>query len=150
MKSAPAKPDENRQPAAFVDNYLLYQLAATSHLYSAEFHSCVKSHGVKIPVWRVLGCLIDQPGLMLTELAKRVLYEQSRLTKIIDQMASDGLVTKKTVATDRRKTAISITPKACCPNASFILILTSLRSARNTEASLKHTLPTWLPVAALA
>jgi DNA-binding MarR family transcriptional regulator len=111
MKSSPTATDKNERPAAFVDNYLLYQLAATSHLYSTEFHSCVKSHGLKIHVWRVLGCLIDQQGLMLTELAKLVLYEQSRLTKIIDQMVSDGLVTKKTVATDRRKTSISITPK---------------------------------------
>ena len=111
MKSSPSATDQNERPAVFVDNYLLYQLAATSHLYSTEFHSFVKSQGVKIHVWRVLGCLIDQPGLMLTELAKLVLYEQSRLTKIIDQMVDDGLVTKKTVASDRRKTSISITPK---------------------------------------
>ena len=95
----------------FVDGYLLYQLASTSQYLSDEFHKQVKASGTKVHVWRVLACLVDQPGLMLTSLSKLVLYEQSRLTKIIDQMADDGLVDKKPVARDRRKMAIYITTK---------------------------------------
>jgi len=95
----------------FVDDYLLYQLASASQHLSAEFHKRVKASGVKVHVWRVLACVVDQPGLMLTSLSKLVLYEQSRLTKIIDQMVVDGLVTRKSVAGDRRKMAIHITPK---------------------------------------
>jgi DNA-binding MarR family transcriptional regulator len=111
MKSSPTPIDEITHSTAFVDSYLLYQLAATSHLYSNEFHSHIKSLGGSIHIWRVLACLNDQQGLMLTELAKLVLYEQSRLTKIIDQMVGDGLVKKETVTTDRRKTSLSITQK---------------------------------------
>ncbi len=95
----------------FVDDYLLYQLASASQHLSGEFHKRVKAGGVKVHVWRVLACVVDQPGLMLTSLSKLVLYEQSRLTKIIDQMVVDGLVTRRSVAGDRRKMAIFVTQK---------------------------------------
>jgi MarR family transcriptional regulator, organic hydroperoxide resistance regulator len=102
---------ETAKPSNFVDEYLLYQLASASHFLSDDFHRQVKANGVKIHVWRVLACVVDQPGLMLTSLSKLVLYEQSRLTKIIDQMVDEGLVVKKAVAGDRRKIAIFITEK---------------------------------------
>lgn len=93
----------------FVDGYLLYLLAAASHALSSEFHVEVKAQGVKIQTWRVLACLIDRPGLMLTELAQFVLLEQSHLTKIIDQLQSGGLVDKQHDTADRRKIKIYIT-----------------------------------------
>ncbi|MCF6233502.1 MAG: MarR family winged helix-turn-helix transcriptional regulator [Rhodobacteraceae bacterium] len=99
------------KPTTFVDDYLLYQLASASQVLSDEFHRKVKASGTKIHVWRVLACVVDQPGLMLTSLSKLVLYEQSRLTKIIDQMVDDGLVNKQPVAGDRRKMAIFVTAK---------------------------------------
>lgn len=107
----PSAPITANTPTKFVDDYLLYQLASASHFLSDEFHRQIKANGVKIHVWRVLACVVDQPGLMLTSLSKLVLYEQSRLTKIIDQMGDDGLVDKKPVAGDRRKMAIFITDK---------------------------------------
>ncbi len=93
----------------FVDGYLLYLLAAASHALSSNFHQQVKAHGVKIQTWRVLACLIDRPGLMLTELAQYVLLEQSHLTKIIDQLQADRLVEKRHDASDRRRIQIFIT-----------------------------------------
>ncbi|WP_282605157.1 MarR family winged helix-turn-helix transcriptional regulator [Pelagibius sp. Alg239-R121] len=95
----------------FVDGYLLYLLAATSHALSSKFHLQVKAQGVKVQNWRVLACLIDRPGLMLTELAQFVLLEQSHLTKIIDQLQADGLVEKHLDTADRRKIQIYITDR---------------------------------------
>lgn len=130
----------------FVDDYLLYQLASASQFLSAEFHQDVKSSGLKVHTWRVLACLVDQPGLMLTALSKLVLYEQSRLTKIIDQMVDDGLVAKSPVAGDRRKIAIFITTKgqnivdpllikAKVHEKKVLELLTE-----SEQATLKHTL----------
>ncbi len=97
--------------APFVDGYLLYLLAAASHALSSQFHTEVKAQGVKVQTWRVLACLIDRPGLMLTELAQFVLLEQSHLTKIIDQLQISGLVDKQHDTTDRRKIKIYITDR---------------------------------------
>ncbi|MEZ5812544.1 MAG: MarR family transcriptional regulator [Rhizobiaceae bacterium] len=93
----------------FVEDYLLYLLAASSHALSAEFHAEVKRRGLKINEWRVLACLVDRPGLMLTELAGLVLFEQSHLTKVIDRMVDQGLVERSKTDDDRRKVLIQIT-----------------------------------------
>lgn len=108
----PAAPESaTAHTGKFVDDHLLFQLASASQKLSAEFHGQVKASGVKVHVWRVLACVVDQPGLMLTSLSRLVLYEQSRLTKIIGQMDDQGLVLRRPVAGDRRKMAIFITPK---------------------------------------
>lgn len=98
---------EDNEP--FVEDYLLYLLAASSHVLSGEFHALVKSHGIKVNEWRVLACLVDRPGMMLTELAGFVLFEQSHLTKVIDRMARQGLVERVKTDDDRRKVLIQIT-----------------------------------------
>lgn len=100
---------EDAEP--FVEDYLLYLLAASSHALSRKFHAQVKEQGTKVNEWRVLACLVDQPGLMLTELAALVLFEQSHLTKTIDRMAEHGLVERIKTNDDRRKVLIQITDK---------------------------------------
>ncbi len=92
----------------FVDNYLLYLLAAASHSLSAKFHTLVKQQGISVNEWRVLACLADRPGLMLTELADFVLFEQSHLSKVIDRMVAQGLVERARADDDRRKVLIQI------------------------------------------
>jgi len=111
MNVAPEQISHHLQGDKFVDNYLLYQLALASDLLSRQFHSYLKGNGIKASTWRVLACLIDQPGLMLTELSRQVLFEQSRLTKTIDQMVVEGLVRKQITPDDRRKTALFVTVK---------------------------------------
>jgi DNA-binding MarR family transcriptional regulator len=93
----------------FVRDYLLYLLAAASEAASGEFHAHVRAEGLRVPEWRVLACLNDRDGAMITHLAQLALIEQSRLTKIIDQMAAKGLVTRKGDAEDRRRVRVWIT-----------------------------------------
>lgn len=111
----------------FVDSYLLYLLAAASHALSSQFHRQVKTSGVKVQTWRVLACLIDRPGLMLTELAQFVLLEQSHLTKIIDQLQAAGLVEKRHDTADRRRIQIYIT------NAGRNLVVPLIGAAKTHE-----------------
>lgn len=103
--------NKNNYTDAFVPSYLLYLLAASSEEASAQFHKVVRSRGLRVPEWRVVACLYDQDGLMVTRLARYALVEQSRLTRIIDQMDEKGLVERRTGADDRRKVTIHLTPK---------------------------------------
>nr|MEC9418885.1 MarR family transcriptional regulator [Pseudomonadota bacterium] len=82
-------------PEKFVSSYLLYLLAASSEAASHQFHLRVRELGLRVPEWRVLACLYDQDGLMITQLAKYSLLEQSRMTRIVDQMEKRGLVVRK-------------------------------------------------------
>lgn len=99
------------QEASFVPNYLLYLLAAASEAASARFHSHVRSRGLRVPEWRVMACLIDWDGSMVTELARYAMIEQSRLTKIIIQMDARGLVKRKSDPKDGRRVRVFLTPK---------------------------------------
>lgn len=93
----------------FVPSYLLYLLAASSDEASKQFHAVVRSKGLRVPEWRVIASLYDQDGLMTTKLAEYALAEQSRLTRILDQMDKKGLINRRTGKDDRRKVTIHLT-----------------------------------------
>ncbi|WP_439137501.1 MarR family winged helix-turn-helix transcriptional regulator [Planktotalea sp.] len=107
MTSTPLETDE----PAFVTDYLLYLLAAASDGASAQFHETVRSHGLRVPEWRVLACLYDRNGAMITHLARLALVEQSRLTKIIAQMEARGLLRRQNDPDDGRRVRVFLTPE---------------------------------------
>lgn len=96
---------------AFVPGYLLYLLAASSQAASGQFHSFVKSQGLRVPEWRILACLRDADGQMITELSRNALFEQSHLTKTVNQMEARRLVTRKTDSHDLRRVRIWLTSR---------------------------------------
>lgn len=104
MSQDPTTPTDD-----FVPSYLLYLLAASSEAASAEFHETVRKAGVRVPEWRVLACLHDEDGQMITRLAELALAEQSRLTRIIDGMVKRGLLERRDDAADRRRVRIYLT-----------------------------------------
>lgn len=95
----------------FVADYLLYLLAAASDGASAQFHAQVRKQGLRVPEWRVLACLHDRDGAMITHLARVSLIEQSRLTRIIVGMEERGLVLRQSDPTDGRRVRIFVTPE---------------------------------------
>jgi DNA-binding MarR family transcriptional regulator len=118
----------------FVSDYLLYLLAAASEAASDQFHAHVRAEGLRVPEWRVLACLVDEDGAMVTHLARLALVEQSRLTKIIDQMDARGLVTRRGDEVDRRRVRVWITGEG------RRLAERLVADARAHEAALLHTL----------
>ncbi|WP_245513952.1 MarR family winged helix-turn-helix transcriptional regulator [Antarcticimicrobium luteum] len=88
---------------------MLYLLAAVSERASSEFHAHARAAGLRVPEWRVLACLADEDGAMVTRLARLSLMEQSRLTRIIDQMVERGLVSRRSDPEDRRRVRVFLT-----------------------------------------
>jgi DNA-binding MarR family transcriptional regulator len=108
------KPDDqagSQAEGTFVPNYLLYLLAAASEAASARFHAHVRTFGLRVPEWRVLACLTDWDGSMVTQLARYAMIEQSRLTKIIIQMDKRGLIKRGSDPSDGRRVRIFLTDK---------------------------------------
>ena len=108
------------RPGKFVDGYLLYLMAAASEKASAEFHESVRKAGLRVPEWRVLASLVDGAPMMVTELAKLCLLEQSRLTKIIVQMSNRGLVERQADPADRRRVCVALTPEGQAVATSLV------------------------------
>ncbi|QBF30498.1 MarR family winged helix-turn-helix transcriptional regulator [Thalassococcus sp. S3] len=96
---------------SFVEGYLLYLLAAASEKASAEFHGTVRKAGLRVPEWRVVACLYDRGPSMITELAERALMEQSRMTRVVDQMVDRNIVERVSDQADKRRVRVSLTDK---------------------------------------
>lgn len=123
---------------AFVPDYLLYLLAAASHSASGEFHRQVRARGIRVPEWRVLACLSDEDGQMLTRLAAFALMEQSRMSKVVDQMAVKGLVSRRSDVADRRRVRIFLT------DSGHALASELVAEASRHERTLARALPAGL------
>ncbi len=101
--------EQNTTPR-FVDDYLLSLLARASHVVSAEFHDRLRARGISVPVWRVLATLSGGPETV-TMLAEACLLQQPTMTKVLDRMERDGLVTRQQDARDRRLVRVHLSPK---------------------------------------
>ena len=106
---APGAAEDGTGGETFVSGYLLYLLAASSEQASEQFHDHIRRKGLRVPEWRVLACLVDNDGLMITQLAKLSLMEQSRMTRIVDQMDARGLVQRAADSDDRRRVRVKLT-----------------------------------------
>lgn len=80
--------------------------------------------------WRVLACLNDKDGAMITHLARIALVEQSRLTRIIAQMEDKGYVLRKNDPSDGRRVRVFLT------QTGRTLIKQLVPEARRNEAEL--------------
>jgi 4-hydroxyphenylacetate 3-hydroxylase, reductase component len=96
---------------SFARNYLSYLLARASFIVSGEFHAKLKNWQLTVPEWRVLACLMDVEGLSVGELAAMALMKQPGLTKVLDRMERDELLTRNNTSDDRRRVTIHLTPK---------------------------------------
>ena len=90
----------------------------------------MRANGLRVPEWRVLACLNDRDGSMITQLARFALVEQSRLTRIIIQMDERGLVTRRGDPEDRRRVRVYLTDKGRALATQLV------REARQHESTL--------------
>jgi DNA-binding MarR family transcriptional regulator len=88
-----------------------------------------------VPEWRVLAILVEQDGAMITRLAKFALMEQSRLTRIIDQMIDKGFVERAADKDDGRRVRIWLTAEG--RRRAEVLV----GEARGHEADVLASLP---------
>jgi DNA-binding MarR family transcriptional regulator len=119
----------------FVEGYLLYLLARVSHVLSGEFHQQLRRRSVAVPVWRVLASLSGSAGETVTGLAEVCLLQQPTMTKLLDRMVRDGLVTRSQDTRDRRVVRVALTPRGQALAAELI------DAARQHEASVLARFP---------
>lgn len=134
LHSPPPAPQTGTQ-IRFIDDYLLYLLARTSHLISSEFHGELRRRGISVPVWRVLACLVGAPtGETVTGLAETCLLQQPTMTKLLDRMVRDGLVRRAQDARDRRVVRVELTQRG----ESIALELVRAAKQHEVEVLARH------------
>lgn len=87
-------------------------LRAHAHVTRALEAELVTEHELPLASYDVLVQLSEAPGraLRMTELAERVLLSRSGLTRLVDRLERDGLVTRQACPSDARGTEAVLTP----------------------------------------
>jgi DNA-binding MarR family transcriptional regulator len=99
------------KPFSFIDDYLAYLLARSSHLVSEQFHHQIQAQGWSTNYWRILASLSDEDGLTLTQLNQRVLFKQPTLSKLVVKMEAEKLLIRHKDDADKRAVKITISSK---------------------------------------
>ena len=94
-----------------LDDYPLYNLNRTSATYIAIMSTTLKEIGMNQNQWRILGILGDKNPSTVTEIARRGVLKMSTLTRMLDRMERDGLVSRSLWKQDKRVVQIKITAK---------------------------------------
>jgi len=107
-------------PPRFIDGYLAFLLAHASSRVSREFHREVEAAGLSVTEWRVLASLAGSPGESIGSLSLLALTKQPTLSKVVQRMERDGLVTRSGTRSDRRQTLVSIAPRGQALSESLL------------------------------
>jgi DNA-binding MarR family transcriptional regulator len=86
--------------------YLLHR--ATNEVNRA-WRERLRPYGLTIQRWQVLSVLAAFDGARITEVAELVSVDQPVVSRVIDQMERDGLVTRIADPDDRRVTLVQLT-----------------------------------------
>jgi DNA-binding MarR family transcriptional regulator len=94
---------------SFADDYLPHLLARATHVLSVGFRKELRRSGIQAPVWRVLAVLFDRTMTTVTDLANRCAIQQPTLSKLLDRMEQQKLVSRTISERDRRVVYITLT-----------------------------------------
>jgi len=102
----------NRRDHQLRDVYLMTTLVADNARY--ELEGICQGFGLTIAQYPILWTLClsgERGGLPMSELADGLLTRASDTTRLVGRLVENGLVVRTSVATDRRKVVIEVTPK---------------------------------------
>lgn len=95
-----------------LEDYVLYNLVRLSATYSAEMDNALKRHGLNTTKWRILSLLKDKNPSTVGELARRSVIKLPTITRMLDRMEQEGLITRRASDYDGRVVEISMTEQA--------------------------------------
>jgi DNA-binding MarR family transcriptional regulator len=88
--------------------YLLFQLV--SRLSSSTLEHA-RPLGITVVRFRVLAQLVDCNGMRIRDLVRECAVEQSAMSRVVDQLERDGMVSRKAGSGDNRAVTVWITRK---------------------------------------
>jgi len=91
------------------DGAIGYLITYAQKLLQRGLGDGLQKHGVTVAQWMVLVVLWETDGLTQKELSQRVAVETATLSRTVDRMERDGLVTRDRSAVDRRQVHVRLT-----------------------------------------
>jgi DNA-binding MarR family transcriptional regulator len=105
------RPDKPRELAAGVplEDYLPYQLFRIVNRLTLNLKNDLRPAKMTLSRWRTLSVLTAADGRSMGELAAYMVIEQPALSRIVDQMERDKLVTRRLASDDNRIVRVYLT-----------------------------------------
>jgi DNA-binding MarR family transcriptional regulator len=92
-----------------LENYAFYLISHADLRYGQAMQAALARHDLSRPKWRALGGLGHRNGQSIGELAALTLLKRSTLSRIVERLEREGLVTRRARARDRRNAEVHIT-----------------------------------------
>lgn len=96
------------QEAFEIHEWPFYHLARVTSLYTQRMDAALKPLGIDVPRWRVLALLRKNGASTVTQLSQEAVSKISTMTKIIQRMTAEKLVTVRPSSNDARSTEVII------------------------------------------
>ncbi|WP_414901502.1 MarR family winged helix-turn-helix transcriptional regulator [Sphingomonas flavalba] len=93
-----------------LENSPFYLMAHADFKYHEDMDKVLHKHGVSKPVYRVMTVLRERQPASIGEIAEAALTKRSTISRIIDRMVEQGLVTTESNPEDHRITEVTLTP----------------------------------------
>jgi MarR family transcriptional regulator for hemolysin len=100
-----------------------------ARIWRNKVNERLRPHGLSQATWQALWHLSQCPdGLAQAELAERLGIEGPTLVRLLDRLEGDGLVERRSLATDRRRKRVVLTDKAGPLVEQVLTIIAGLRA----------------------
>ena len=90
--TAPKNEDSPSKSKGFVDDYLDYLLAKSTHKFEASFQQHLDRRDIEKFQWRTLVTIADYDGITLEELMAIVLLEQDKQLELVHSLIESGFI----------------------------------------------------------
>jgi len=110
MKQRSKDPSEKSDHApTALPEFTPYLINRIAHRYNQSVLENMTEHGITVPKMRALVALANHGELTVNEITVYAVSEQSTMSRTLDQMLKDGLVTRKVGEGDNRVRVVSLT-----------------------------------------
>jgi DNA-binding MarR family transcriptional regulator len=93
-----------------LENSPFYLMAHADYKYHEDMDKVLHKHGVSKPIYRIMTVLREHQPASIGALAEVALTKRSTVSRIIDRMLEQGLVTTEPNPEDNRITEVTLTP----------------------------------------
>jgi DNA-binding MarR family transcriptional regulator len=95
-------------PGFRLENSPFYLIAHADFKYHEDMDKVLHKHGVSKPIYRILTVLRERAPASIGTIAEAALTKRSTVSRIIDRMVEQGLVTTEPNADDNRITDVTL------------------------------------------
>lgn len=105
----PGRPGPQSLAETGLDSFAPYLMNRITRNYNEGMSAVMETAGLTVPKMRALSVLMARGALPLGDLAVLAISEQSTMSRIVDQMERDGLVSRTPSQSDHRVRVVDLT-----------------------------------------